>query len=284
MDVLLTGAGGYVGSRVGALLTAQGISWRGLEGRLEELPPRSLEAASVIHCAGALRRRETHRPGALEAANVEGTRRLCAGLCRPTRIVFVSSRSVYGLNGHQLVDEETSPAPFDAYGRSKLAAERVLRDSPHQVAVVRAAGVFGHPERPGIFLDHALDRAIAGRAIPLAEPDRLEDYVPVNWLAEVLAAAAITGKADGQVLHAAGPARSLHGVVAALGRAIEAGLGRRVALEPVQLPVPETVLLGGGALQACLALRPVPEDEAVFAAMIAGRARAGLPPGSEPAP
>jgi nucleoside-diphosphate-sugar epimerase len=265
MDVLLTGAGGYVGSRVGALLTAQGISWRGLEGRLEELPPRSLEAASVIHCAGALRRRETDRPGALEAANVEGTRRLCAGLCRPTRIVFVSSRSVYGLNGHQLVDEETSPAPFDAYGRSKLAAERVLRDSPHQVAVVRAAGVFGHPERPGIFLDHALDRAIAGRAIPLAEPDRLEDYVPVNWLAEVLAAAAITGKADGQVLHAAGPAR-------------------RVALEPVQLPVPETVLLGGGALQACLALRPVPEDEAVFAAMIAGRARAGLPPGSEPAP
>lgn len=267
MGLLLTGASGYIGSRVAAALDRDGIAWQPLRGRLEDLDPGTLAADVVIHCAGALR----SRPAQLASANTLGTARLAAALRDPARIVFLSTRSVYPLNGHAVVDERVPPAPFDEYGRTKLAAEEALRRSRHQVVLLRVCGVFGHPERNGVFLDRAVDLALAGEAVPVASPDRLEDHVAVDWLADAVIRAAHTPDTRGRVLNVAGPARSLDGTLAALGRAVSAVTGRRMRSVPTPLPVPATPLLDAGRATDLLGLPPHPSDDDVFRVLVSAR-------------
>lgn len=265
--LLLTGHTGYLGSRVAYALDAMGHSWTGLNGRLGDLQPRSIEFDAVIHCAGALR----NRPAELSSANTEGTRKLIESLRSPARIIFVSSRSVYPLKGHRLVDESEEVAPFDDYGRSKLEAETLLRSSPHRVAILRSSGIFGHPTRTGIFLDKALDLALAGQPITLATPDRLEDYVPVDWLADALIKAALAGSADGQTLNLGGPPRSLASILGALDQAVRLSGRPGCSIQPKDLPVPDYPMLDSTQAISALGLPAYPDDRAVFAAMIHAR-------------
>ena len=267
MDVLLTGADGYIGSRVAAALDRAAVGWSPLAGRLGDIAPRTLRADVVINCAGALR----SRPDQLERANALGPQRLAAGLADAARIVHVSTRSVYPRDGHRPVDEDTRPAPFDAYGRSKLAGEEALRASPHRVAVLRVSGVFGHPARNGVFLDRAVDLVRAREPVPLADPDRPEDPVAVDWLAEALVVAALTGAADGRTLNLGGPIRPLSDIVAALGRASAEVTGQGMTVTPTPLPVPATPLLDSSRALTTLRLGAHPTDVAVFATMLTAR-------------
>lgn len=265
--VLLTGASGYVGSRVARALDAGGVPWRALEGRLETIEPGALAAEVVIHCAGALR----SRPEALATTNRAGTARLLAGLRRPARVVLLSTRSVYARDGARTIDEDTPPAPFDEYGRTKLAAEQLLRASDHRGVVLRVTGVFGHPDRDGVFLDRAVGMALDGRPIPVAEPDRPEDAVAVDWLAGAVVRAATSDVAEDRTLHLAGPVRPLSGIITALGRVVAAATGRAVRTVPLPLPASTKPLLDAGRAVEILDLPPHPDDEDV----LAGKLRRG---------
>jgi nucleoside-diphosphate-sugar epimerase len=267
MTLLLTGASGYVGSRVAIHLDAAGVQWEKLSCRLEKLNPGSLSHEIVIHCAGALRRRTDQ----LVSANVEGTAALAEAVPEGARIIFVSSRSVYPCNGHRLVHEGDSENPWDDYGASKLAAERILRASRHRVAIVRAGGVFGHPHRTGNFLDRAVDLALAGQSIDLATPSRQEDYVAVDWLAEVLVHAALEGTLDGETVHAAGHARNLDDILYAMDRALRAVAGRSATINRRDLPIPTTPVLAPGRILHMPEFPPQPADPDVFAGMIRAR-------------
>lgn len=101
-------------------------------------------------------------PSALAAAvNVEGTRRvvdLAARLPRPPRLLFTSSSHVYApVPAEQCrVDEGSAVAPRTAYGKTKLAAERLLlAASAQQAADVLIARSFQHAgprQRPELML------------------------------------------------------------------------------------------------------------------------------------
>lgn len=267
MRLLLTGHTGYLGSRVAHALESSGQPWSALPARMGELQPDSLDFDAVIHCAGALR----NRPADQASANADGTRCLVAALRSPARVIFVSSRSVYPLAGHRLVGEAEPVAPFDDYGRSKLEAETILRASRHKVAILRSSGIFGHPTRTGIFLDKALDLALAGQPITVATPDRLEDYVAVDWLAHALVKAALTGLVDGQTFNLGGQPRSLADILSSLDAAMRQA-GRAGCLLPTkELPLPGYPLLDSTRALAALGLPSYPPDLAVFATMIAAR-------------
>ncbi len=166
MKFLVTGATGFIGSTLAALLVSRGTKVRALVRRtsrregLERIgtemvvgdvtDPASLPAAVegcdvVVHLAGlvkALGRRELFR------VNVEGTRHLaraCAEAARPPVLVLVSSLAAAGPSGPAHArTEEDAPEPVSLYGQSKLQAEEALRTfAGLQATVLRPPIVYG---------------------------------------------------------------------------------------------------------------------------------------------
>ena len=169
---LVTGANGYIGSKLVPYLLGEGYRLRCLvrsaekAESLEELGAevvvgditnkRSLQGLTdgievVFHLAGDVSDSEekAHR------VNVGGTENLME-VFRDKGIkafIFASSAAVYGDTRGETVDEDSSTAPYNAYGRSKLAAENDLLDGYDDygfpVIILRLATVYG-PGSPAL--------------------------------------------------------------------------------------------------------------------------------------
>jgi nucleoside-diphosphate-sugar epimerase len=151
MHVLLTGAGGIVGRFVAPALTAAGhrvtrlgragdVSWT-----LDDAAPHLPAANALVHLAfdhvpGRYRGGEGDDPERFRRLNLDGTLRLFDAV-GPARIVFLSSRAVYGDHRRgEFLTEADVPRPDSLYGEVKLAAEQALGA---RGASLRATGVYG---------------------------------------------------------------------------------------------------------------------------------------------
>ena len=148
---LVTGASGFVGSHVAALLAASGIRVRclvrhssslrylpvGAEivyGELatgEGLDEAAAGADIVLHAAGITK---ASNEAAFYRGNLQGTRNLLAACERaplaPRRFVHVSSLAAVGPSRDGTpICEDAPPRPLTWYGESKLAAEEAVRGS-----------------------------------------------------------------------------------------------------------------------------------------------------------
>lgn len=200
--ILLTGASGYVGGCLYAHIHPQVTV---LQGRLEQIAPQSLDSQWVIHCAGALRAKHD----ALIESNVQGTEALLRGLKAPSKIVFISSRSVFSPQDAPIAETET-PSPFDLYGESKYQAEQLIQKSPHQWLILRCGGIFGvgHHRLGHGFPDQAALRMSQGQTVTLFEPTPEHDFLYVQDLARVIQS--LLGlNVWNQVFHLTGPRRPL---------------------------------------------------------------------------
>ncbi|MFH1329176.1 MAG: NAD(P)-dependent oxidoreductase [Actinomycetota bacterium] len=168
--VLVTGATGYLGANVAALLADPGVAeveagGRGpqagealvgapgtparlslVSGRLPEAPWSLDGVDSVVHIAGV-------RPGIgvdetrILLVNQEGTWRLLERIAgRPVqRVVFVSAQSVHGWRRPPQWGEAMAVRPQTAYGLSKWVGECMCRSLEAEigVAALRLAMVYG---------------------------------------------------------------------------------------------------------------------------------------------
>lgn len=167
---LVTGATGFIGSRIVGQLMLDGASVQYLvRSNHDELstmtddvivgdirdPVVASEATSgvdtVLHFAAAVHRRATedeHR-----SINVEGTRNIAqaAAANGVSHLIFASSVSVYG-SGNLNFNEDSWCNPDTPYGRSKLMAEEALEaiaeKTGMKVTVLRLSTVYGEGE-PG---------------------------------------------------------------------------------------------------------------------------------------
>ena len=275
MSILLTGANGYLGSRVACALAAQGLAWFTVQGRLQDLSPASVQADCVLHCAGRLR----NQPTRVWSDNLEASAALARALVSPAHVVFVSTRAVYAWRAERSgraeawgaqswVDEAAAPEPWDAYGASKWAAEQVWLRSEHRSTLCRVPTLFGHPERAGCFLDRALRSIARGNPLEVAIPDRLEDALDVDALASALVMLASdpqlhadqSGPPQRTLWNIAPPARSLHAMMRAFAQ--EAGVSEAI-FGWRRLPIPATPLLNSDAFRRAYAGWRPPDDAAV---------------------
>ncbi len=156
--VLITGGGGFVGTELCASLAGRGWDVKREPLRLLEEPAKWQETlrstSCVVHLAA--RAHQTRAGHDAEAAyhqiNVEGSRFVAeqAANAGVRRFVFLSSIKVNGEGGALPYRATDAPDPRDPYGRSKLAAEQVVREvcarTQMEWVVIRPPLVYG----PGV--------------------------------------------------------------------------------------------------------------------------------------
>lgn len=252
--VLVTGAGGFVGPHVVKALAAAGYKVRITQRNAAE-PPPGTEAvvtgdlvspvdwapalagvAHVVHLAGL-----AHAgPGLDEALyrqiNTQATLDLAQAAYRAGvgRFVFISSiKAQTGAFDGPPLREDELPAPDDAYGRSKLAAEQGLAGLDLDWVVLRPVLVYG----PGVKANMAALVKLARLPLPL----------PLGGLNAPRSLLAVENLADA-VLFALTPRCPVRRVftlsdpepigVAGILAALRAGMGR----QPGLIPVPRALL------------------------------------------
>lgn len=156
-------------------------------------------AGAVIHLAA--RAHADAEPAALERVNVAGARALAeqAAARGLPRFVFVSSVKAMGEETPpgQAWTESQSCAPQDAYGRSKLAAERAVQAAAGGMGVVvlRFPLVYGPGVRGNLL---RLLRAIrAGRPLPFGAVKNCRSMLGAGNAADALILAATHPRAAG---------------------------------------------------------------------------------------
>jgi UDP-glucose 4-epimerase len=173
---------------------------------------------------------------AFDRTNHRATARLAAQAAEAgvRRFLFLSSVKVHGDRSDRPLSAADVPAPTDAYGRSKLAAEQALARHSGRMATValRPPLVYG-PGAKGNFLSllRAVDR---GLPLPLAAIDNRRSLIHVENLADAILAA--LDAPSGIYL----PSDRDDVSTAMLVRRIAAALGRPARL----FPVPPAILRG----------------------------------------
>jgi UDP-glucose 4-epimerase len=114
-----------------------------------------------------------------------------------TRVVFASSREVYGEPIDLPVDEDSPLLAINSYGASKVAGEAYCRafrrEFGLQTVILRLANVYG-PRDVGRVIPLWLHQASAGQQLQVYGGKQVIDFV---WISHVLDALAKAGTLDG---------------------------------------------------------------------------------------
>lgn len=219
--VLITGGAGFIGSHLADKLTGNGLAHVVVldnmrRGSLENL--RDCHARIAVRTGDILDRHvlaecvkecdvvfhlaaQSNVIGAAQngdycfAANVEGTYNVleAARAAGVRRIVFSSSREVYGDPGKLPVAESAPLAPKNAYGTSKAAGEvycRAWRNNGMEVAILRLANVYGSRDR-GRVIPIFIENALANDPIVVYGGSQVVDFVWIGDVVDVLVQAGL---------------------------------------------------------------------------------------------
>ena len=255
--VVVTGAGGFVGSHLVETLLARGDTVVGIDCFTPYYDPdakrHNLEVArdheaftlvdadlrdadlmpvlegvdTIFHQAAQPGVRLSWSDGFGEYAshNVLATQRLleAARDSDVRRVVYASSSSVYGNQERYPTVETDLPRPYSPYGVTKLAAEHLCglyaeNWDLHTVAL-RYFTVFGPRQRPDMSIHRLCEAALTGAAFPrFGDGEQIREF---TFVADIVAANLCAADADverGTVVNIAGGGEiTLNGLIGTVG-------------------------------------------------------------------
>lgn len=236
--VLVTGGLGFIGFNLvrklldaDVRLTVLGRSWPPLPGNVRTTLDRAtfvhgdIRDAAVVdeaikgcdlifHLAGKSGAAASNA-SPMEDLDVNGRGILtlldaCRRLNRTVKVVFPSSRLVYGANCPQPTTELTPAAPLSIYGIHKWASEQYLllyeRLYGLRTTILRIANPYGPFQRPeqnryGV-VNWFIHQAMQNRALTVyGEGSQLRDYVHVDDVVNAMLAAGLSSEADGLIFN-----------------------------------------------------------------------------------
>lgn len=236
--VLVTGAGGFIGSHLSEMLVQAGAKVRAFvrynsrngRGNLEDLEPSLLSEIEVV--AGDLRDAEAvdraitgcdivfhlaalvgipysyQNPREVIETNILGTLNiLLAARDRQTaRVIHTSTSEVYGSARYVPIDEAHPLQGQSPYSASKIGADKLVEsfygayDLP--VVTIRPFNSYGPRQSARAVIPTIITQALTGEEIRLGNTDTLRDFTFVKDTARAFMLAALAEKAIGTVINA----------------------------------------------------------------------------------
>jgi nucleoside-diphosphate-sugar epimerase len=164
-----------------------------------------IHLAALAHCTDPKKQPEDEE---FLKVNARGTQRLVEAAAQSAgvrRFIFVSSIGAVTEFSETLVDEESQPHPASAYGRSKLAGEKAVRDafggSKIEWSILRPVLVYG-PGNPGN-MGRLLRLVKSGLPLPFAGIQNRRNFVFVGNLVDAIDRLALVGGISGRVFNVA---------------------------------------------------------------------------------
>ncbi|MCF7916711.1 MAG: NAD(P)-dependent oxidoreductase [Candidatus Omnitrophica bacterium] len=207
MRILITGNSGFIGRFLSEKLIDKGYAVLGLDIKQDKhaqgylqcfkgdiLSKRDVEKTAdevnlIIHLAAkhhdfGVSKEEFYK------VNVEGTKNIldCASRKNIKKLIFVSSVAVYN-DENMPVDESTELKPKNLYGKSKLEAEKLVkewasRDPERSVIVVRPAVVFGPYNYANMY--NLIDNIYKGRFFLVGKGNNIKSVAYVENLVDAI--------------------------------------------------------------------------------------------------
>jgi NAD dependent epimerase/dehydratase len=235
--VLVTGAGGFIGSHLAETLARAGAdvrafvryTSRGGHGWLEVADPEVAGAIEVFRgdlanpeaVAGALAGREAvfhlgalipipysyRHPREFVTANVLGTLNIleAARWHEPSRVVHTSTSEVYGTAQAIPIDEEHPLHPQSPYAATKVAADQLAlsfqRSFGTPVVIARPFNTYGPRQSARAVIPTIVTQALARDVIELGATSPTRDFTYVEDTVSGLMRCAEAGGGEGEVIN-----------------------------------------------------------------------------------
>ncbi len=236
-QVLVTGAGGFIGSHLAEALARKGAEVRAFvrytsrsdNGWLEHADPEVVPAIEIFRgdlanpdaVAGAIKDRDVvfhlgalipipysyRHPREFVTANVVGTLNVleAARNSGAARVVHTSTSEVYGTAQTVPIDEEHALHPQSPYAASKVGADQLAlsfhRSFEIPVAIARPFNTFGPRQSARAVIPTIISQAISRDVIELGALEPTRDFLYVEDTVEGLLGCGLEASAVGEVVN-----------------------------------------------------------------------------------